>query len=131
MSTESTISFPRIFNIITRRGQLSYGTDSINQCLELLLLTSRGELIGDPLYGTDLLKCTYEHNDSIMNDIIKNDIVSAISKYMSKIISVSYDDISIINESNKVLITISYYINKTDSIGTYELVMLKEVDTDE
>lgn len=125
MINESTISFPEIFNKITSRGQVSEGTTSINQMLRLLLLTSRGELIGDPMFGSDLVKHVYDYNDAIMNDIIKKDIVMAVSEYMSNLIKVEYKDISIVNEGKKAIITIRYYINKADSISTYKLVMLK------
>lgn len=128
MAVDSTISFPKIFNRITKRGTVSTGIDSINECLRCLLLTSKGELIGDPDYGTDIVKCVYDHNDSIMNDILKNDIVNAVSKYMSNIIIVNYEYITITNSENNVDINIKYYINKTDSIGVYKLVMLEGVE---
>lgn len=130
MATESTISFPTIFNRITGRGQVSDGVRSINESLRSLLLTSRGELFGDPLFGCNIVRNVYDHNDKILNDILKKDIVDSIANYMSSLIKVTYDDISIINSGNKVEITIRYYINKSDSISTYKLVMLEGAEKD-
>lgn len=130
MANESTITFPNIFNRITGRGQVSEGVKAINESLRSLLLTSRGELFGDPLFGCNIVRNVYDHNDKILNDILKKDIVESVANYMSNLIRVTYDDISIVNEGNKVTITIRYYINKSDSINTYKLVMLEGAEQD-
>lgn len=122
---ENSLSFPDIFNLVTKQAEYSTGVESINECLNCLLLTSRGELLGDPGFGTDIMKCVYDYNNAIMNDIIRTDIVRAVSEYMPRLITVRYEDIEIINDLNEVKILVKYYINKVDSIGTYELVVLR------
>lgn len=123
---ENTVSFPRIFSTITGKSTFSVGTTSINESLETLLLTSKGELLGDPEFGTHILKYIHEYDDNIVNDFLTTDIVRAIATYMSKLIIVSEEDVSIFSNEENIYIRIQYYINKTDSIGTYELVILNK-----
>ncbi len=128
MIGETTIKFPNITNLVSGKNLFSKNYESINECLGLLLRTSKGELLGDPQFGCNLMRYIYEPNDAILQDIAREDIVSAISKYEPRV-TVNADDIEIYSENEKVYITISYYINSTGTTNSYELVMLRTNST--
>lgn len=128
MVGETTIKFPNITNLVSGKNLFSKNYESINECLGLLLRTSKGELLGDPQFGCNLMRYIYEPNDAILQDIAREDIVSAISKYEPRV-TVNADDIEIYSENEKVYITISYYINSTGTTNSYELVMLRTNST--
>lgn len=118
----STINFPRIFNVSTGKTQLASGTTSINQCLGLLLTSSKQELYGDPMFGSNLMKYIFEPNDVILRELVVTDIIETINLY-EKRITVSENDIYIESDGSSVNITIDYYINESDEYGTLELAL--------
>lgn len=124
MISETTIKFPNITSLVSGKNQFSKDYESINECIGLLLRTSKGELLGDPQFGCNLMRYIYEPNDIILQDIAREDIVSAISKYEPRV-TVTADDIEVYSENEKVYITINYYINSTGTTSSYEIVMLR------
>lgn len=50
-----------------------------------LILTRRGQRLYNPDFGTDLLKFIFEPNDTLTLSGIKEDIKSAVSKYLPKL----------------------------------------------
>ena len=124
MISETTISFPNITSLISGKNTFTDNYDSINECLGLLLRTSKGELLGDPQFGCNLIKYIHEPNDLILQDLVREDIVSAISLYEPRI-KVKSEDIYIQSEDNHVYITINYTLNSTGTRGSYEIVMLR------
>lgn len=67
--------------------------DATMQNLKLLLETSKGELFGDPYFGTNLKKMIYDQNDVILKDLVIDDIYTAIKTFMPQI-EVDRKDIS-------------------------------------
>lgn len=120
----NTISFPNIFNQTSGKCNCSSGHESINECLYLLLNSSSREMFGDPGFGANILEESYSHNNEILNEILKNKIVSAIMTY-EKRISVTREDIFIENKDNSVVITIRYYIKDEGEYNTYTLSMIE------
>lgn len=124
MISETTINFPNITNLTTGKNTFSTDYESINECIGLLLRTSKGELLGDPQFGCNLMRYMHEPNDEILRDIAREDIVSAISRYEPRV-TVTTDNIDIYSEDEKVYVTISYIINTTGTTSSYNLVMLR------
>jgi len=124
MLAENSISFPNIVNVSTGFSQYSYDLQSINECLGLLFTTSRGELLGDPLFGTNLLKLIHEPNDYVLQDSVQDEILKAV-KYYENRVTMNESSITMINEDNKLTINLNYYVKKSGEIGEFELVMMK------
>lgn len=125
MTSYNTIRCPNCFSVSTGKTVLISDIESINNCIGLLLRTSRGELVGDPMFGTNLMKLMYEPNDYILQDSVKSEIVNAIDKYENRVY-ITEQDISVVSEDTIVYITLSYYIKKTGEIGTFQLSLLRE-----
>jgi hypothetical protein len=60
----------------------------IIQKYEMILFTSKGELLGDPEFGADLYK--YLHETRVSSDFIKSEIISQIESYITEIAGINY-----------------------------------------
>lgn len=124
MRLKNTISHPKCFDKNSGNTSISNDRVSIEQCLRLLLTTSRGELLGDPYYGTNLMTFVNEPNDLILRDEIIDDFVYSIKKYERRI-SVSEEDIIIDIDGKNVNIKINYKITQLGTYETFELSVLR------
>lgn len=86
-----SISIDNMFSNISTNTILD--KDATMQNLKLLLETSKGELFGDPYFGTNLKKMIYDQNDVILKDLVIDDIYTAIKTFMPQI-EVDRKDIS-------------------------------------
>lgn len=124
MSTITTIPYYKIFNKQTGRSQTVSNRKSIQDNLTMLYLTSKGELLGDPDYGTNIKKYVINNRGILLQDRIKEDIVNATFKYEKRVL-LSEDDV-IINENfgsdpNYIEIRVQYTIKETGEIDYIEL----------
>ena len=124
METINTISHPKCFDKNSGNTSISQDRISIEQCLRLLLTTSRGELLGDPYYGTNLMTFINEPNDLVLRDEIIDDFVYSIKKY-EKRVRVSEEDIDVEADGKNVHIEIRYYISQLGVYETFELSVLR------
>lgn len=75
--------------------------DATRQNLEMLLQSEKLTLLGDPYFGTNLSKLFFEYNNVVLQDIIIDDIYSAINTYMPQV-RVLRDNINLISVGNTV-----------------------------
>lgn len=122
--TRTTIAHPECFDLNSGKTAVSDTNVSIEQSLRLLLTTAKGELFGDPFFGTNIMAFINEPNDLVLKDEIIDDFVSAISSY-EKRVSVAEDDIDVVQTDAKVNVTITYFIKELGKVGTFELSMLR------
>lgn len=121
-----TIKYPITFNLISGKTDLSDYTDSINQCIGLILTTGKGELLGDPNFGSRLYEMLFEQYSDTLQNQIKEEIVDSITAF-EKRVSVSMDDVTIEQvenaDRNKFHITIHYEVYNNKKTGTYSFYM--------
>lgn len=60
----------------------------IVQKYEMIIFTNKGDVLGDPDFGCDLVKILFETRISAMS--VKNIIIDQINKYISEISSTNY-----------------------------------------
>jgi phage baseplate assembly protein W len=96
----------------------------ILQNLKLLLQTHKGELLGDPYFGTDLVKIFFDQNDRITQDLIIDEIYESINLFMSEI-TVTRKDIKIVSENNKVDIVINFVYNKDGKNDLFNIQLIQ------
>ena len=82
---QKTFSFPQIINRVSKKIDLSDNVQSINECLGILLRTRPGELLGDPDYGCYLIDRVFQYQGIIVDELIKEDILTAVEKYEPRI----------------------------------------------
>lgn len=119
-----SIAFPKMFN----RGVTNVVTDyyATLQNLKMLLWSEKGELFGDPYYGTGLKKYLYEQNDAVLRDILIDDIYTAIATFMPQI-KVERKGITINSDGAKITATIEA-LNRADfQTNLYNIVLLDTV----
>lgn len=78
-----SIQFPEMFTRTVTNTVSDY--DATLQNLKMLLWSEKGELFGDPYYGTGLKKYLYDQNDVVLIDILIDDIYTAIQLFMPQI----------------------------------------------
>lgn len=125
MVYHNSIRHPDSFSSRTGKTVISIDTKSINNCLKLLITTSKGELLGDPQFGSNLMKLIYEPNDTILQDMVTQDIIETISKYEPRI-TVTSSMINFNIDINTVYINIQYYVNNTGSYGDFSISVNRE-----
>ena len=103
--------------------------DATMQNLKLLLETSKGELFGDPYFGTNLKKMIYDQNDVILKDLVIDDIYTAIKTFMPQI-EVDRKDISaeVKPNGNKAVlqVTMSALNKLTYETNLYNIALFSE-----
>lgn len=126
---QKTFSFPQIVNRTSQDVKFSENTQSINECLGLLLRTRPGELLGDPEYGCFLLDRIFRYNGVIIEPLLKEDITNAIDKYEPRI-NVKDEDITIVFQDQIVNIYLMYEIKETGQINQFNLEITTEDNPD-
>lgn len=99
----NAVKFPNMLN--SNKTVLVYDKEATRQNLETLILSTKLTLLGDPYFGTNLSRMFFEHNNAILQDIIIDDIFSAINTFMPQI-RVLRDNINITSDGNKMIVTI-------------------------
>ena len=121
----SSISFPDMFNYASGKVKLVEGDLMHRQSLKSILLTNIGELLGDPLFGSDIKSTLFDLNNSIFKLRLQQKISEAATQYV-KHISINSDGVNIeIGENNeKAIITINYYDKTSGQPDILQLVVL-------
>ena len=122
---QTTFSFPQFIDRGTRTVNLSTNVKSINECLGVLLRTRPGELFGDPEYGCNLIDRIFSYNGLVIDTLLKEDIIDAVTKYEPRI-EMTYGDITIYKTPQVVHIFIQYTIKDTGEINQYNLEIESE-----
>lgn len=118
-----SIQFPEMFTRTVTNTVSDY--DATLQNLKMLLWSEKGELFGDPYYGTGIKRYLYDQNDTVLVDILIDDIYTAITLFMPQI-RVNRNDIQLFR-SNKGEVTAKIKaLNKADySTDMYDIVLLQ------
>ena len=106
-----SIAFPDMVNNASTK--LLYDHDATLSNLKLILgTTTRNCLFGDPYYGTGLMKMMFEQNSVLLEDIVKDEIYSAIQLYVPQL-KLTRDDITLDTDGTKLTATIKA-VNRID-----------------
>ena len=96
-----SIKFPRIFSSNHTRVWLSTEyMDATKQNIKLLIQTLRGELLGDPYFGTTIKKFMFEPNSPVLRDIIADIIYTQLALFIPQL-KVRREDIIIRQDREK------------------------------
>ena len=98
-----SINFPDMFS--TTSTKIVSGHDATLNNLKLMLLSSRKTLFGDPYFGTNLKWLLFEQGNEVLQDIIIDDIYTAILTFMPQL-TLSRKDIEIVFNREEVFIKI-------------------------
>lgn len=99
----NSIAFPDIFNNTTTKVISNHEATVSN--LKLLLLSDKLSLFGDPYYGTNLKKLLFEPNNYVLQDLVIDDIYTAILQFMPQV-RIERSDISVVSTGSELYATI-------------------------
>lgn len=122
---EKTIAFPKIFNTTTGKVNVVSGTESINDCLYILLNSMSPELLGDPEYGSNILELSFEYEGALLEELLRSKILNAITKYEHRI-DVTSEDINFHYDEETITIELNYYVRAEGVYKTFSLAMLNQ-----
>jgi len=77
-------------------------------------------MLGDPDWGCLLIERVFRYNGIIIQQLVKEDILNAVSKYEPRITMTS-DDITIFQDVDRLNIYLTYTIKDTNQINTYNM----------
>ncbi len=80
--------------------------------LKLLLYSSKDALFGDPYFGTNIRKLTFNQNDKVLRDLVIDDIYTAILTFLPQLL-VNRRDITLTTDKHCIYMNIKV-LNKLD-----------------
>lgn len=125
----TSIKHPNEFSIITGKTNLVEDLSSIEQSIRLLLTTSKGELFGDPNFGSNLYSYLYEYQGEVLYQLIKDDIVETLTNQDTRV-DVDSSNIEIEEDGSTLHIKIRYNIRYTDYSNEFTLLVSKRSEED-
>lgn len=117
----NAIRFPKMFN--SNKAAIVKDREATEQNLKTLLSSCKKTMLGDPYFGSNLQKLLYEHNNVILQDLVIDDIYSAINTYMPQI-RVVRKNIIITTDGNSVGVVIRAQNMLDYSFSEYSLKLL-------
>lgn len=119
----NSINFPKMF--VANSTKIVKDNEASTQSLKLTLSSEKGEMLGDPTFGIDLRKYFFEQNSYILEDLLIDEIYTAIKFFLPQLV-VDRRDIKITRKGKKLSAKITG-INQLDfETNTYELVLFQE-----
>ena len=115
-----SISFPNMFTSGTTI--LKADKEAIRSNMLLLLSSERDTLFGDPYFGASLRKYIYEQSNSIIVDILIDELYTTIVTFMPQVV-ISRNDIKILTSGTSLFAEIKYYyaVDNTSDLFTIQL----------
>ena len=99
----NAVRFPKMFN--SNKTAIVKDKEAIEQNLKSLLASFKKTLLGDPYFGSNLQRMLFEHNNVVLQDLVIDDIYSAITAFMPQI-RVIRDNITVTSDGNSVIVNI-------------------------
>ena len=116
-----SLAFPNMFGNTTTKVFTDHQATASN--LKLTLMSEKTSLFGDPYFGTNIKKMLYEQNNYVLQDLVIDDIYTAILQFMPQLV-VQRKDIQLVSQGEDVYITIKA-LNLIDyTVDTYNINLL-------
>lgn len=126
-----SIKHPQMFGLISGKTDLDDNIISINRCLGLLLTSAKGELFGQPDFGSKLYEMLFDQYSQTYEETVKQEIVDTITKYETRI-SIDTNDITIKQNTdglrNSYSITIHYVVSNSLQENEFNVIVEERVD---
>lgn len=126
-----SIKHPQMFGLISGKTDLDDNIISINRCLGLLLTSAKGELFGQPDFGSRLYEMLFDQYSQTYEEMVKQEIVDTITKYETRI-SIDTNDITIKQNTdglrNSYSITIHYVVSNSLQENEFNVIVEERVD---
>lgn len=121
MLYNTSISFPYLFSDNDGQTQLDTNFTSINRSIALILLTGKGELLGNPEFGSNLKLYQFNEVTPEVVALLTDEIIQAITDFENRI-TLDTNNIQITQELDTVKINISYTLKNSDITGQSSVI---------
>ena len=118
----NTISFPKIFN--GNSTIVKYGDEATKQSIRLLVSCESGEFFGDPDFGVRLKRYFFEQNNTILKDILIDELYTKIVAYCPQIY-LERKNIVVFASGSKLLANVTYRNQETFTTDMFSLVLFR------
>lgn len=115
-----SIDFPDMFS--SAKTNLLLDKEATLNNLQLLLLSDRWSLLGDPYYGASFKKAIFEQNNVILRDLIVDEIYTVILLFMPQV-KVERRDIKVRSDKQYLYADVEVLYKPDNTINLYTLVM--------
>lgn len=120
-----SINFPKMF--YTTSTRIVNGIEATQLNLQSLLLSEKGELLGDPYFGTRLKQYIFDQNNYVLRDILIDELYTAIATFMPQLI-INRSDIKITQDRTALYATVKVTNRLDYSTDMFNLVLFQEAE---
>lgn len=113
-----SIAFPDMVSNTTTK--LVNGHEATLSNLKLLLLSDKYSLLGDPYFGTNIKRLTFEQNNQVLRDLVIDDIYTAIATFMPQIM-IDRKNITVTSNLTNVYVNIKATNLLDFTVDTYNI----------
>ena len=115
MKKNTGIAYPNTFS--NKSIMIVADDEYVRQSLIGLVRVTRGELLGDPEFGSNLMLYLFETNTDALIDLLANDIYESVTRYLPQIL-ISRNGITgqVIDDTVKIRVNYSY--NNSNGVST-------------
>lgn len=121
----TSINHPKEFSVVSGNTELAKEVDSINQSIELLLTSCKGELFGDPNFGSRLTEYLFDYSGETLYGLLRSEIVETLNSQETRVV-VEESGISFEEEGLSLKINIKYSIRYTNYSAEATVLVQKE-----
>lgn len=114
----SSIAFPDMLG--NTRTNVLTDDDATSSNLRLLLKSIRKSLYGDPYYGTDLKQVIFSQNGQVVQDLIVDEIYTAINTFMPQL-GIDRKNIQVTGDGKDIYATFTATNLLNYSINLYDI----------
>lgn len=114
----SSIAFPDMLG--NTRTNVLTDDDATSSNLRLLLKSIRKSLYGDPYYGTDLKQVIFSQNGQVVQDLIVDEIYTAINTFMPQL-SIDRKNIVVTGDGKDIYATFTATNLLNYSVNLYDI----------
>ena len=120
-----SIQFPNMFSKMSTHVISDHAATSQN--LKSLLLSERGELVGDPYFGVKLKRYLYDQNNYVLKDILIDELYTQIATFMPQL-KIRRQDITIDQDDTTIYANIKATNQLDFTTNMYNIVLLDGED---
>jgi phage baseplate assembly protein W len=108
--------FPVAVDATTGRFLLAEGEEDIAEAVRIILMTSRGERVMRPDFGSGLRNFVFGTTDETTMRLLESDITQAITVWEPRVTDVEVGARIDPSESDKLLLSITYTVRSTNNL---------------
>lgn len=129
MLYSTSLKLPRLFSLEEGRSQVDINFESINRSIAFILLTGKGELLGNPDFGSKLKLYQFKEITPEVRNILADEIVDSIKQFESRV-ELDSSNITIQQSGDTVHINISYSLINSNLFGNTTIMVPLPVPTE-